>query len=126
MRRVFWGGFPGWVKSWKAGDLTAWNSGCQFPAAPYPQETAELGSRGASVERSKADPMLGGIGGSVLGQNRLFANRPSQPPRCIPAQSRPTGAFPQQETFAITIGGKGLRQIFKRCSESGKGKTTAK
>ena len=53
------GSFSGWVKSWKAGDLTAWNSGCQFPAAPYPQETAELGSRGASVERSKADPCSG-------------------------------------------------------------------
>ena len=34
-------------------------SGCQFTGVPYPQETAELGSRGDSVERSKADPCSG-------------------------------------------------------------------
>jgi len=66
------------------------------------------------------------IATAATSQERTFSDWAIQPLGCYTPLGRPTGAFTQQETFAITIGGKGLRQIFKRCSVSGKGKTTAK
>ena len=64
--------------------------GFQVCAVPYPQETAELGSRGDSVERSKADPCSG---------NRLVRVRPVAADRAVRGS---TSGSKAQRSFEAT------------------------